>query len=146
MSKQRMEMPTRVRVGAALYTVIHDESYLGARNYAGETRDYDCTINVSQKMNVERQRETFWHELTHASSMETLSNTNKLKEQQVKAVATTLLRMMQDHPDVVAFVTGFRVSHGKEVAMAHKSGAKSYPAKPGHPGKGAAKGKKGKRR
>lgn len=71
-------------------------------NDHGECVHRQCQIYVDMDDCVAQQRDTLLHELVHALDED--DQVIKLKERQVRLVATLLLTLMRQNPELVAFL------------------------------------------
>lgn len=94
-------MPQSIKVGPHVYTVTRK-----AMRPNGEC-DFDgVTINVKPRLRRGKAKEILLHEVLHACTHPSLNTDKKLTDEDfVTGVSPALLQVIQDNPDLLAFLT-----------------------------------------
>ena len=102
-------MPQTVKVGPHTYSVIR-KSAAGMSGNLGHCDGNALIIWVRQRLRKSKAREIFLHEILHACTYASFScvyseGENHTGEEFVRAVAPTLLEVLQDNPELVEYLT-----------------------------------------
>ena len=98
------KLPATIRVMGFDLAVSSPNDVLDAKNAYGNSSWDKQTIHVADTETLERQQESFLHELIHTASGAVLKNDDGLDERQVKAVAIVLHQIFRDNPAVLEFL------------------------------------------
>ena len=91
--------PASIRILGKKFTVSYPESRDG--DLVGECDTDKQTLTVQDKMPLESEQDTLLHECLHAIDEMVDS---KLKESQVKRLATGLLAVLKDNPRLASYL------------------------------------------
>lgn len=91
--------PATIRILGKKFTVSYPESVEG--DLVGECDTDAQTITVQDKMPLESEQDCLIHEVLHAIDEMVDS---KLKESQVKRLATGLLAVLKDNPRLASYI------------------------------------------
>lgn len=113
-----MPIPTQIRIGHLRYTITVDDDLINAESvkdgvkYAGLSQSSKQAIVLRKDNPPDYQAETLLHEIIHQCLRVTgvdpdedaKANVVDVEERAVKAIAGPLLRVLRDHPELVAYL------------------------------------------
>lgn len=95
-----MPRPAAVRILGKRYTIEWCNPRDIGDDY-GECRSHECAIKVSTEQAEIQQRDTLLHEICHGVDFEM---DTKLTERATRLMATGLLGVLRDNPELVAYL------------------------------------------
>ena len=100
-----MDMPKTIKVGAHTYSVLRKTKAQMNTNLG----ECDCNllqITVQQRLKKSKAKEILVHELLHACTHPSFLGNEKFTDEDfVTAVAPVLLQVIQENPELVAYLT-----------------------------------------
>jgi len=97
-------MPKTVKVGAHVYSIIQKPKSALPEELG--TCDFDgLQILLRKRLRKSVAKETLLHELLHACTYPSLNEKTVTDEDFVTAVAPALLQVLQENPELVAYLT-----------------------------------------
>lgn len=100
-----MDMPKTIKVGAHTYSVLRKTKAQMNTDLGG----CDCNllqITVQQRLKKSKAKEILVRELLHACTHPSFLGNDKFTDEDfVTAVAPVLLQVIQDNPDLLAYLT-----------------------------------------
>ena len=100
-----MDMPKTIKVGAHTYSVLRKTKAQMNTDLGG----CDCNllqITVQQRLKKSKAKEILVHELLHACTHPSFLGNEKFTDEDfVTAVAPVLLQVIQENPELVAYLT-----------------------------------------
>jgi hypothetical protein len=107
---QRAPMPASVRVGCHSYAVLRKPATAMPKEEDGRRCSGLCVFESAQiwiKRGAPRSKaqETLWHEIKHACCYPDFIGVRKSDEEVIDRVAAVELGVLQDNPDLVAYLT-----------------------------------------
>ena len=99
-----MDMPKTIKVGAHVYSVLR-KTKTQMPDDLGSCDVDTLQILIRQKIRKSVARETLLHELLHACTYPSFLGKTLTDEDFVEAVAPVLLQVIQDNPDLLAYLT-----------------------------------------
>lgn len=96
------EMPTTVKVGPHVYSVIRKSGI----NYNGCCEFNTLQITVKKRLRKSKAQEILLHEILHACTHPSLNGDKPYKDEEfVDGVTPTLLQVLQDNPELLEYLT-----------------------------------------
>ena len=103
MAKTKPGLPDSIKVGAMVYSFQNKDEYLLGRNLIGVT-DYDILImGILSSLALSKRQDVTLHEVLHAINQAYLSGAS-LTEDQLDGLASGLMQVLQDNPELVRFI------------------------------------------
>lgn len=100
-----MDMPKTIKVGAHTYAVLRKP----ASQMGDDLGGCECNllqITVKQRLKKSKAKEILVHELLHACTHPSFLGNEKMTDEDfVTAVAPVLLQVIQENPDLLAYLT-----------------------------------------
>lgn len=106
---KQLKRPTSVRIMGRDYTIVYeDDSILGTENL-GRTYSNLCVIGVKVDQHPVEEADTLIHEILHAIwYCMSISEGGADEEAVVRRMASGLLQVFMDNPDLLAYLTNVR--------------------------------------
>jgi hypothetical protein len=96
------EMPTTVKVGPHVYSVIRKSGI----NYNGICEFDTLQICVKKRLRKSKAQEILLHEILHACTHPSLNGDKPYKDEEfVDGVTPTLLQVLQENPKLLEYLT-----------------------------------------
>ena len=100
-----MDMPKTIKVGPHVYSVLRKPASTLGENI-GHCDSSSLQIWVKQRLRKSKAQEILLHEILHALILQALDTEEKHDDEAfVVVVAPLLLQVIQDNPDLLAYLT-----------------------------------------
>ncbi len=99
-----MDMPKTIKVGAHTYSVLRKSKTQMPKDIGSCDTDA-LQILVRKQIRKSVARETLLHEILHACTYPSFLSKTMTDEDFVEAVSPVLLQVIQDNPDLLAYLT-----------------------------------------
>ena len=100
------ELPDSVKVSGAVYIIGEDNDFNKGARILGRVDHHSLEINIkTEGIASQVICESLVHEISHAINVAYIA-TDHLSEEQIEAFSNGLIQVLQDNPDVVAFLAG----------------------------------------